>query len=106
MLRQRVDGRGPRRLDGGEDPAAGGEDLEIVRAALTVTPASASDAVSFSSRTPTVMTSGRLALGDVPGLKSVASATGTPRSMSSRAGANSSCMRNHVVAGRSVATTG
>ena len=33
------------------------------------------------------MTSGRLAVGDVPGLKSVASATGTPASMSRRAGA-------------------
>ena len=33
------------------------------------------------------MTSGRLAVGEVPGLKSVARAIGTPRSMSVRAGA-------------------
>ena len=52
------------------------------------------------------MTSGRLGVGDVPGLKSVASATGTPRSMNVRAGAMSSCMRNQVVAGRRTATTG
>ena len=56
-------------------------------AALIVTAASASDGVSPSSRQATVMTSGRLGVGDVPGLKSVPSATGTPRSMSVRAGA-------------------
>ena len=41
-----------------------------------------------------------------PGLKSVPIATGTPRSMNVRAGAWWSFMRNQVVAGRSVATTG
>ena len=50
---------------------------------------------------PTVITSGRLAVGDVPGLKSVPSATGTPRSMNVRAGASWSFIRNQVVAGRS-----
>ena len=39
------------------------------------------------SRQATVITSGRLAVGDVPGLKSVPSATGIPRSMNVRAGA-------------------
>ena len=52
------------------------------------------------------MASGRLAVGDVPGLKSVPIATGMPRSMIVRAGAWWSFMRNHVVAGSSVATTG
>ena len=49
------------------------------RAALIVTAASASSGVSRSSRQATVIASGRLGVGDVPGLKSVPSATGTPR---------------------------
>ena len=44
--------------------------------------------MSFSSRHATVMTKGRLAVGDVPGLKSVASATGMPRSMKRRGGSD------------------
>ena len=52
------------------------------------------------------MAIGRLAVGDVPGLKSVPIATGMPRSMNVRAGAPWSFMRNQVVAGRTVATTG
>ena len=53
-----------------------------------------------------VIASGRLAVGDVPGLKSVPRATGMPRSMNVRAGAPWSFIRNQVVAGRTVATTG
>ena len=51
-------------------------------AALIVTAASASAGGSRSDRQATVIASGRLAVGDVPGLKSVPSATGMPRSMS------------------------
>ena len=43
-------------------------------------------------------------MGDVPGLKSVPIATGTPASMNARAGAWWSFMRNQVVTGRRVAT--
>ena len=75
-------------------------------AALTVTATSASAGVSFISRQAMVMTRGRLGVGEVPGLKSVPSATGTPASMNRRAGAASPVMRNQVVAGSSVATTG
>jgi hypothetical protein len=75
-------------------------------AALTVTAASASEGLSLSARQATVITSGRLVVGEVPGLKSVARAIGMPRSINVRAGANVSCIRNQVVAGRSVATTG
>ena len=53
-----------------------------------------------------VIANGRLAVGDVPGLKSVPMATGMPRSMNVRAGAPWSFMRNQVVTGRTVATTG
>ena len=59
-----------------------------------------------SSTQATVIASGRLAVGEVPGLKSVPIATGTPRSMNVRAGAWWSFIRNQVVAGSSVATTG
>ena len=52
-----------------------------------------------------VIASGRLAVGDVPGLKSVPMATGTPASMKARAGAWWSFIRNQVVTGRRVATT-
>ena len=52
------------------------------------------------------MASGRLGVGDVPGLKSVPMATGTPASTNARAGAWWSFMRNQVVTGSSVATTG
>ena len=45
-------------------------------------------------------------MGEVPGLKSVPIATGTPRSMNVRAGAWWSFIRNHVVTGSRVATTG
>jgi hypothetical protein len=52
------------------------------------------------------MASVRFGVGDVPGLKSVPIATGTPASMKARAGAWWSFMRNQVVTGSSVATTG
>ena len=77
----------------------------IARAALMVTALSASSGVIRSSRQAIVIASGRLAVGEVPGLKSVPSATGTPRSMNVRAGAPWSFIRNQVVAGRRVATT-
>ncbi len=75
-------------------------------AALMVVATSVSAGVSFISRQATVMTSGRFGVGEVPGLKSVPRATGTPASMNRRAGAASSAMRNQVVAGSSVATVG
>ena len=50
--------------------------------------------------------SGRLAVGDVPGLKSVPMATGTPASTNRRAGAWWSLRRYQVVTGSRVATTG
>src|SRR6476660_5457424 len=78
----------------------------IARAALIVTALSASSGVRPNWRQATVIARGRLAVGEVPGLKSVPSATGTPRSMNVRAGAPWSFMRNQVVAGRTVATTG
>ena len=52
------------------------------------------------------MTSGRLVTGEVPGLKSVASATGTPTSISSRAGSRSARPRNQGTVGSRTATTG
>ena len=67
---------------------------------------SVSSGVSFISRQATVMTSGRFGVGEVPGLKSVPRATGTPASMNRLAGAASSAIRNQVVAGSSVATVG
>ena len=75
-------------------------------AALIVTAARTSSGVIRSRRHAAVIASGRLAVGDVPGLKSVPIATGTPRSMKARAGAWWSFIRNQVVTGRSVATTG
>ena len=75
------------------------------RAALIVTAVSASSGVICNSTQATVMASGRLAVGDVPGLKSVPMATGMPRSMKVRAGAPWSFIRNQVVAGSTVATT-
>ena len=73
---------------------------------MIVTAASASSGVSRSSRQATVIASGRLGVGDVPGLKSVPSATGTPRSMNVRAGARLVLHQEPGRAGRSVATTG
>ena len=50
------------------------------------------------------MTSGRLSVGDVPGLKSVARATAAPASINRRAGAWDRLPRKIIVPGRSTAT--
>ncbi len=64
--------------------------------------ASATD--SFNWLTASVRMSGKLVVGDVPGLKSVASATAHPASMNARAGACAVLPRKNIVPGSSVAT--
>jgi len=50
------------------------------------------------------MTKGRLTVGEVPGLKSVANATAAPASISRRAGACRVLPRKSIVAGSRTAT--
>ena len=91
-------------MPGSSEPISSSSDS--ARAALIVTADSVSSGVIRRFRQAAVIASGRLAVGDVPGLKSVPIATGMPRSMNVRAGAWWSFIRNQVVAGSSVATTG
>ena len=76
------------------------------QAALIVTAARASAGARPISTHAIDITSGRLTVGLVPGLQSVARATGMPASMSRRAGAKWCFPRNQLVAGSNVATTG
>ena len=73
------------------------------RAAYSVAPFSASAGVIFCSVAARVSASGRWKLGAVPGLKSVATATGTPASISARAGSGG-VPRYSVAMGRLTAT--
>ena len=72
-------------LPGSSEPTSSAR--PIARAALIVTAARTSSGVIRRFRQAAVIARGRLAVGDVPGLKSVPIATGTPRSMNVRAGA-------------------
>ena len=74
-------------------------------AALMVAAVMASAGVILRQTQAKAMTYCIDSVGDDPGLQSVASATGTPASIMSRAGANSSPIKNKVVAGKSTATT-
>ena len=71
---------------------------------VAATMASAADIRSWL--TPRVNISGKFTVGDVPGLKSVASATAAPAAIRSRAGARAVFPRNSMVPGSSVATVG
>src|SRR6476620_5680782 len=91
-------------LPGSSDPTSSSR--PSARAALIVTPDSTSSGDIRRFTQANDIASGRLGVGEVPGLKSVPIATGTPASMNARAGAWWSFMRNQVVTGSSVATTG
>ena len=91
-------------MPGSSDPISSSSDS--ARAALIVTAASASSGDRPRFTTANDMASARFGAGEVPGLKSVPIATGTPASTKARAGAWWSFIRNQVVIGSRVATTG
>ena len=72
-------------LPGSRDPISSSS--PSARAALMVTAARTSSGVIRRFTQANDIASGRLAVGEVPGLKSVPIATGTPASMKARAGA-------------------
>src|SRR5207245_11475730 len=73
-------------------------------AALTAPAVPAAAGRSPSGDAPGAITGGRLRVGEVPGLKSVANATAAPASINRRAGACDRRPRKTIVAGSRTAT--